>query len=295
MKQTEPETKILSVGGMRLCLHEWPAAAGRVKATVLLLHATGFHGRCWDRIAAGLSDYRVLAWDMRGHGGSEKTGPYSWGAFQRDLEHLLDLLGLEQVIGVGHSFGGWCVTMAAATRPAAFQRLCLLDPVILPPELYLKNRQHEISTPDHQAVSKRRNEWRSWQEMYERFKNRKPFNRWLPDILADYCRHGLMANPNGEGYVLACPPEIEASIYAGKLDTDIHEHISNIQIPATVLRAPAQDTDQQITDFSGSPTWPGLADAFPDCQDVFLPERTHFIPMEAPDLVISHILDAKQA
>ncbi len=40
---------------------------------------------------------------------------------------------------------------------------------------------------------------------------------------------------------------------------------------------------------SASPTWPGLADELANAEDVFLPERSHFIPMEAPELVVSHL------
>jgi pimeloyl-ACP methyl ester carboxylesterase len=44
-------------------------------------------------------------------------------------------------------------------------------------------------------------------------------------------------------------------------------------------------------DFSKSPTWPGLAAALPRGRDVFLPDHTHFIPMEDPALVARFIID----
>jgi len=42
-------------------------------------------------------------------------------------------------------------------------------------------------------------------------------------------------------------------------------------------------------DFSASPTWPELAAQFPRGQDVHLPELTHFIPMQDPQLVADFI------
>ena len=42
-------------------------------------------------------------------------------------------------------------------------------------------------------------------------------------------------------------------------------------------------------DFSQSPTWEGLADAFPRGRDVYRPELTHFIPMQRPELVAAAI------
>ena len=47
--------------------------------------------------------------------------------------------------------------------------------------------------------------------MFERFHKRPPFDLWQPQVLRDYCEYGLL--PDGDGFVLACPPEIEASIY----------------------------------------------------------------------------------
>jgi len=42
-------------------------------------------------------------------------------------------------------------------------------------------------------------------------------------------------------------------------------------------------------DFSKSPTWPQLADGFPAGRDVYLPELSHFMPMQAPELVANYI------
>ena len=46
---------------------------------------------------------------------------------------------------------------------------------------------------------------------------------------------------------------------------------------------------------SASPTWPGLAAALPNAEDVFLPEHSHFMPMEAPELVASHLRELAAA
>ena len=45
-------------------------------------------------------------------------------------------------------------------------------------------------------------------------------------------------------------------------------------------------------DFTASPTWPELARQFPHGQDVYLPELTHFIPMQDPGLVADFIVAA---
>ena len=45
-------------------------------------------------------------------------------------------------------------------------------------------------------------------------------------------------------------------------------------------------------DFSTSPTWPEVAAQFPDGTDIYLPDYTHFIPMQNPELVAGYIADA---
>jgi pimeloyl-ACP methyl ester carboxylesterase len=127
--------------------------------------------------------------------------------------------------------------------------------------------------------------------MRERFRDRTPFSRWQPGVLADYCRFGLL--PQGDDWVLACPGEVEATIYMGSARTEIHEDIRRVAVPVTVLRAPGREPeDTNVMDFSKSPTWPALAARFPNGRDVFLPEHSHFIPMEDPVLVARFIREA---
>ena len=270
---------------------------GRDVPVVLLVHATGFHARCWDQTVAALpSGYRVVALDMRGHGRSDKIGPYTWDRFSQDLAEFVDHLGLSDAIGVGHSMGGHCITYVAALRPKAFSRLLLVDPVILPPEVYADDRRGEFAGPEEHPVARRRNHWASWQEMYEHFVDRAPFSTWQPAVLADYCRYGVLPNPEGEGWVLACPPLVEASIYFGSSGSEaganIYARIAEIDAPVVVLRARPRDFAASANmDFSTSPTWDRLAAQFKHGRDVPLARHNHFIPMQDPALVADFICD----
>jgi lipase len=286
----KPLERSFQASQVRLCYFEWGSAGA---PTVLLVHATGFHARCWDRTVAALPPgYRVIAVDMRGHGRSDKRGPYVWETFGRDLQEFTEALGLRGAVGVGHSMGGHCLTQVAARVPDAFSRLLLVDPVIFDPEAYLTDRHRGFATAEDHPVARRRNDWTSWQEMYERFKDRHPFSRWQPEVLEDYCRYGVVAKPAGDGYELACPPVVEASIYLGNTETDVHQAILQLELPVVVLRARPRDPDDaQLMDFSKSPTWPGLAARFKAGRDVYLPDHSHFIPMEDPALVARFIVD----
>lgn len=292
--QGEPREHVFETGEVRLTWFEWGRAGDPV---VLLVHATGFHARCWDKTVAALPEgYRVIAVDMRGHGRSDKIAPYGWISFGGDLEALVRGLGIRDAIGVGHSMGGHCVTQVAARVEGAFRRLLLVDPVIIDPAAYSSDRYQALDKAEDHPVARRRDQWSSWTEMYDRFADRLPFSRWRKDVLQDYCRYGLLPDPAGAGWRLACPPVVEASIYLGSARSDVHGLIPAVKVPVVVLRAKGREPgDTNLMDFSKSPTWPGLAAEFPNGRDVFLPDHSHFIPMEDPELVARFIVDADAA
>lgn len=276
----EPKESRLQIDGIDLQVYEWPGEG----QPVFLAHATGFHARCWDQVVAHLPGRHVFAIDMRGHGRSDKPEPpYHWPNFGRDVAGVVRALGIEGAVGVGHSKGGYAVTHAAALEPGAFASLLLVDPVILPRAAYGREPQGE------HFAARRRNEWSSPEEMFERFRDRPPFASWDEQVLRDYCTYGLLPNPNGEGYVLACPPHIEAAVYAGSATGGvIYDSIAAIDVPVRILRARLQP-EGAVRDMSNSPTDPELASHFKQAEDIYLPERSHFIPMEAPAFVAKHI------
>ena len=278
----------VAVRGIELAYFEW---GPRVGPTILMLHATGFHARCWDGVIRELpGSMHVVAVDQRGHGRSTKAPPYDWGEFGADAAALVEALDLDDVIGVGHSMGGHAAVQAAAEHADRFRALLLVDPVILDPAAYAGPAP--LRPPNDHPVSRRRNRWTSPEEMFERFEDRHPFRVWIPEVLMDYCRFGIV--PHGDGFVLGCPPEVEAAIYTGSAGRDIRESIGEIAKPVVVLRAkarpsPGRPPPSGAMDFALSPTWPGLAAAFPNGRDVPYPDLTHFMPMQAPDLVACHI------
>ena len=275
-------------GAAELCYFEW----GTPKAcspSWLFCHATGFHARCWDKVIAGLpDDAHAVAVDMRGHGRSAKVPPYSWQSFGDDTVGLIETLDLSQIIGVGHSMGGHALTQAAARLPQRFERAVLVDPVILDPAIKDRPLRHEFADVSEHPVARRRAEFASWQAMYERFADRMPYSLWRTDVLEDYCRYGVLpADGEKAGtFSLACPPTVEAAIYMGSSDFDLLPLLPKVTLPVTVLRARAADTDARELDFTVSPTWSGLAAALPDAVDLHLPELSHFIAMQAPEVVI---------
>ena len=270
-----PELRFLSVDGLSLALWEWPGA----DPPLVLTHATGFHGRLWDYIIRRLPERRCLAVETRGHGRSARPDPpYRWRYLGHDLAGVLRGLDLRGAFGVGHSSGGHSMVQAAALVPEAFAAMLLIDPTIFPVERY-------GGPPlDFAFTLRRKNIWQAPEEMIERFAPRAPFSRWLPEILRDYCRFGLV--PSGDHLELACPPAAEASIYEESIapESNIYNEVAKVTAPVTILRAGIARKPGQL-DLAASPTAPGLAACFVRGRDVVLKGTSHFIPMEVPDRV----------
>ena len=276
-----PVESRIAVNDVEIAVWEWPGQG----TPVLFCHASSFHARIWDRVIAHIpGERRCLAFDARGHGRSSKPAPpYAWRNFGLDVAAIAELLGLEGAVGVGHSMGGHGVTLAAALRPTAFSALVLFDPVIRGKD------QYRGSWRKTDFVRKRRNQWASPQEMFERFQNRPPFDSWDRGVLLDYCAYGL--EQAGDGYILACPPTIEASIYenSSEPESNIYSEVASIAIPVHVVRAGRYRDPANV--MGSSPTAPGLAASFARGFDSLLPEHSHFIPMESPELAAKLIAD----
>ena len=112
---------------------------------------------------------------------------------------------------------------------------------------------------------------------------------WDRAVLRDYCDYGLL--PDGDGFVLACPPSIEAAIYENSPApaSNIYPEIAGIKIPVRVVRAGRVADPGDV--MGSSPTAPELASSFERGTDLCLRERSHFIPMEAPVLTAKLIAE----
>ncbi|MDX2166850.1 MAG: alpha/beta hydrolase [Deltaproteobacteria bacterium] len=281
----EPIQGRVQVNGVGLTYFEWGRAWRGRGAPLLLAHATGFHARCWDQVVGRLGPRHVIALDQRGHGRSDKTAITSWQVFGRDLQAFLAALELRDVIGVGHSMGGYALVEAAAAAPHRVRQLLLLDPVIGPPEAYGVGWSAAAFAGGEHPTARRKRHFASPEEMFERFRARPPYAHFTAAALRDYCVHGLLPLPGG-GYELACPPEIEASIYMTSLShPGVHDSLRRLDQPVLVVRAQPPPAQRDAMDFSFSPTWPGLAAALRHGRDLHWPECTHFLPMQVPERV----------
>lgn len=129
----EPDisARVISLDGERVRIVE----AGDPKAfPIVLLHGWGasaynFRGLFRPLAAAG---FRVIAPDLRGHGGSSTQ--LARGAWRREamvewLRRILDVIGVRECVIVGQSIGGALALDVAAQMPDRVRAIVLLAPI----------------------------------------------------------------------------------------------------------------------------------------------------------------------
>ncbi|MGV9679661.1 alpha/beta fold hydrolase [Nocardia sp. NPDC003482] len=131
-----------------LNVHRFGPADGPL---VLALHGLTGHGRRWASLATEhLPDVRVLAPDLRGHGGSTAVPPWTLEAVADDAAALLDE---EPAVVVGHSFGGAAGIHLARRHPELVKALVLLDPAVgLDRDFLLEVAESTLARPDYPDV-----------------------------------------------------------------------------------------------------------------------------------------------
>lgn len=111
--------RMIDTGATHLHMTEATTGGDAARRTLVLLHALGTDLRLWTPALAFLpAGLRVIRCDLRGHGLSDcPVPPYGMGALVRDVEGLLDRLGVAGAVVVGCSLGGMVAQGLAIKRP----------------------------------------------------------------------------------------------------------------------------------------------------------------------------------
>ncbi|HEY4333477.1 MAG TPA: alpha/beta hydrolase [Ilumatobacteraceae bacterium] len=111
-----------------LNVHEY---GNRDGAPLLAVHGITAHGGRFRRLAEeAWPQRRTIAVDLRGHGRSTNSAPWSIEQLVQDLVDTLDALGLDALDVVGHSYGGAIGLRLLATHPERVARFVMLDPAL---------------------------------------------------------------------------------------------------------------------------------------------------------------------
>ena len=263
----------VAAGQLRLAVQDW---GGRGQ-TLLLSHPTGFLGAVWRPVIEALRDEgfdgRIISYDHRGHGLSSKPdNGYEWERFATDTELLMAALGLEGIVGAGHSAGATTLAAVSAANPSRFKRLVLVDPIIFDAEL--RSAMGEGPNPLAERTRARRMVWDSREQIIESFAGREPYDTWTKEALEAYVRPGSFDRPDGMVELL-CPGRIEAQVYEQATEFDALSCLGKVRVPCLIVRG------QTSGSFPEERAARALA-VMPDARMVTVAGTSHFVPMERP-------------
>jgi pimeloyl-ACP methyl ester carboxylesterase len=112
--------------GLELHLLEWSEEG----VPLVLLHGFGNEAHIWDDFAPEVAPYyRTLAFDLRGHGDSDRhpDALYDYDHHIADLEAAFETLGIDRLVLCGHSFGGRVAMLFAGQHPDRLAGLVIVD------------------------------------------------------------------------------------------------------------------------------------------------------------------------
>lgn len=275
---TEPVRRSLSVAEGSISYIAWPRSAPGLH----FAHANGFNAQTYTTLLAPLADrFSIVASDLRGHGHTQLPTPpgfaQGWRIFADDLISTLQGLFTGPVLLAGHSMGAIASLMVAASHPQLVRVLVLIEPVFVPPAIGVR------PIPDiAERAARRRAIFPSRDAMQDAYSGRGAFKGWPDAVLRDYILGGTRPTEDGQ-VALSCEPRVEAEDFCSS-PVAAYELARQLRCPVTLIRG----------DGPGSTCGAEEAAAFvalkPDTRLITVPGASHFLPMEFPDLVRTHIL-----
>lgn len=225
---------------------------------VLLGSSLGATHEMWAPQVEVLAErFRVVAFDHRGHGGSEApAGPYSIDDLGGDVVELLNELAVEQASYVGISLGGAVGLWLAENAPDRFHRFALLCPPAYPAagaQVWI-DRAAQVRAEGTQAITE------------------ATLGRWfLPEFDADRVatlREQLL-NTSDEGYAACC--EALGSM-------DLRDKLGDITAPVLLVTAEA---DTSIPPETVVP----LAAQIPGAHLEIIENAAHLVTYSHPEVI----------
>lgn len=285
----DPEHGLLSAppSGRAIAVHSFDGTVLHAEVfgpegapTIVLAHGWTEALRYWVHQIADLSlhGYRVVAYDLRGHGLSAKahTGDYSLSAFGDDVEAVLRQAvppGQRAVI-VGHSLGAMSIAAWAERHPvterASAAGLCCTGLVDLLTE-HLVFRPPWIPAAVFRPIS----------EFVLGAPGAIPaFSPQLLHAVIRYVGFGPTAGPAQlafyERMLRDCPPDVRAAVAAAMAKMDLFHALERLTIPALVLAG----SEDRLTPPSHARR---IAAALPHPIELIeLPRTGHMAPLERP-------------
>ena len=276
----QPESRFVESNGVNHHYLEWGSPDN---PSVVMFHAVGMHSQIWNNAARDLAqDYHVYSFDLRGHGDTEHPeGGYTFQQIGEDTASVIQTMGLEGSIGIGHSAGGMSMLIADSLVPGIVSKGVLVDTRVGDSPMALLSPE-EQKTRMTRTLQKR-TVWESREVMYEAYRDRRVFKPWTDEVFSDYIEGNT--RPMEDGRVeLKCNPVVEETFYESRRGLDTSQ----------VLRGLGGEYVLLVGAYKGAQTSEDAAvqHLTRETKGFHLKELgagSHFVPMEYPDLVLKEI------
>lgn len=254
-----------------------------------LLPANGFPPETYIPLLRPLTDrYHVISMLPRAFWGEQPPIELrQWDMLAEDFLAGLAYHQIDNVIAIGHSFGGIASMLATIREPQRFKALCLLDPTLFRPEwpegMEQMQRDGTISEfPLVQGALRRRRTFASIDDAFTYFRGKKLFTDWPDDNLHLYAEYGTQPCANGERE-LRWPVEWEAYYFSTGF-TRSWEAAPKLRGLLPVLAIGGGTTDTYVPEIAVL-----LRDILPEAAFAEVAGHGHLFPQSAPEATLAII------
>ncbi|HRZ39887.1 MAG TPA: alpha/beta hydrolase [Candidatus Omnitrophota bacterium] len=252
-------------------IHLYYESTGHGQALVFI-HGLGSSGRDWELQVKEFSRvYRVITFDLRGHGLSDKpAGPYSLSLFAADTAALLKALEIKSAHIVGLSLGGGVAFQLAVDFPALVKTLVIINSA---PEFAARTFKEKMEIFKRSAIV--------------RFLGMRKMGEVLSKRLFLGDEHKSLRALFVERWAENDPRAFQDAMRA-LTGWSVKDRLGSIQCPALVIAA-----DQDYTPLAWKEEYTAL---MPGAQIVVIPDAHHAVPVEKPEefnTVLAEFLNGK--
>lgn len=188
---------------------------------VLLSHGNGFAADAYFPYWRHFLDrYDLVLFDFRNHGQNVPVEPsnHNYGQLSRDLERVVQevrtQLGSKKTVGIFHSMSARTAMKHAIEIGWRWDVLVLFDPPDVPPPGHPNYATMEVFEKRlTEFAGNRRRKFASVEELTNDYLQSRATRNWVPGEHELMARSVLRKDPDGDGFVLVCAPENEATIY----------------------------------------------------------------------------------
>lgn len=259
---------------------------------VVLSHANGFAVDAYFPFWSLLTDrFDVCVYDFRNHGWNTASAleSHSIATFVSDMTTVAGAIdahfGAKPTIGAFHSLSALTAVIEACSGTRSFAALVLFDPFMCPRGCHAGHRERLKTTMGRMAEGalRRRDSFESEAAFALRLRETPAFGRMRPGVHDLLARTTLRPANDGSSYVLRCPREYEARIAAEGYDHAASVDADSLACPVKVIGS------DPLAPHSFLPTV--AMDEILAFDYDFVPETTHFLQLEEPELCLEAMLE----